>query len=130
MRVHVLIRVPEPDLGNGTIVDPESPEGPLVLDAKPDLAGHLLPEREYPDIAEIVRQQVFVKYFRADIVPKAPHFHEKCVSRFEYLEIVRKRRVVRVLLPPVAHQLREFFCIADCQCTVFFRASLSFGVRG
>jgi hypothetical protein len=37
------------------------------------------------------------------------------------MEIVREVRVVRILLPSVAHRFSEFFCFADC-CDRFFAA--------
>ena len=114
MRVHVLVRVKEPDLGNRDIEDPEPAEDPLVLRAKPDLAGHPLRERQGPDLAEIICQQVLVKRFRVDVVAQYPDPDEHHISLLEGGKVVRKLRVVRVLLPPVAHLLREFFCIADC----------------
>ena len=113
VRVHVLVRVKEPDLGNRDLVNPKAAEDPLVLRAEPDLAGHPGGKRQGPDLAELVCQQVFVKRVRVDVVAYHPDFHEKRVRFPEGDEIVRERRVVRVLLPPVPHPLSKFFCIAD-----------------
>ena len=87
VRVHVLVRVKEPDLANGHIVDPEPPEGPLVLGAKPDLAGHPWGERQGTDLAEIVRQEIFVERLRVDVVAHHPDFQEKCVCLLEEQEV-------------------------------------------
>ena len=111
--VRVPVRLPEPDLGDRELVDPEPAERPLVLRAKPDLAGHPCRERQAPYLSEFVCEQVFVEDVRADGVPQYPDPEKNCGARLEDEEIVPEVRGVRVLLPPVAHRLRELFCIAD-----------------
>jgi len=60
-----------------------------------------------------------------------PGLSRECAAVLEDDEVVCKLWVVRVLLPPVAHLLREFFCIADC-CQRFVAAGhcAELGVRG
>jgi len=48
-----------------------------------------------------------------------PGLSRECAAVLEDDEVVCKLWVVRVLLPPVAHPLRKFFCIADCTCRAF-----------
>jgi hypothetical protein len=114
MRVRVPVRLPHPDLSHGYVIDPKPSAGPLVPGAEPDLAGHPGREREGTDFTEIVRQQIFVKHIRVDVVPHDPDLHKHRVAGLEGDEVVREVRVVRVFLPPVAHPLREFLCFADC----------------
>ena len=66
MRINVIVRLPPFDLGDGNVIHPEPPPGPLVPGAEPDLAGHPGREREDTDFAEIVCQQVFIKIVRVD----------------------------------------------------------------
>jgi hypothetical protein len=69
-------------------------------------------EGECPDLAEIVRKEIFVDRVRVDMVPGLPDFYDAGGGGLEDEEIVHKIRV-RVLLPPVSHPLRELFCFRD-----------------
>ena len=47
-------------------MDPEPSPGPLVPGAEPDLPGDPWRERQMTDIAEIVRQEIFIHRVRVD----------------------------------------------------------------
>ena len=111
MRVRVTIRLPHPYLSHRDIIDPEPSPGPLVAGADLDLAGHPGREGQGPDFPELVREQIFVKGIRADGVPHDPDLHVHRVPRLEKMEIVHEVRVVRILLPPVAHLFSELFLL-------------------
>ena len=87
MRVLVPVRPPPLDLADGKIDDTEPPPGPLVLGAEPDLTGQPCRERECPDPAEIVRQEIFVHRVRVDRVPGLPDLHDQSGLGFEGKEI-------------------------------------------
>ncbi|MCK9580014.1 MAG: hypothetical protein M0Q92_06135 [Methanoregula sp.] len=61
----------------------------------------------------MIGQQIFVEAVRVDMVPHPQDLQENGVAGLEDLEVVAGVRVVRVLLPSVAHLLRELLCVAD-----------------
>ena len=129
VQVCVIIRPPPFEFFHGEVKDPEPSPSPLVPGAEPDLPGDSWRERQHTDIAEIVREKIFIECIRVYLVPGLPDSHDAGGSRFEDEKIIREIRV-RILLPPVSHPLRECFCFGNGCDRLFPRVIFVLGWRG
>jgi hypothetical protein len=108
VRVGVIVRPPPLYLRHNGRQDTEPPPDPLVLRAEPEFTGDPGRKWQRTDLAEIVRQEIFIHRVRIDLVPGLPDPDNTGSTRFEDKKIVRKVRVF-VCLPAVAHPFSELF---------------------